>query len=166
MALGNITIRREGAFGAPGSRKHAVAAGAVGSIKAGELVLKVLGSPSVVVWTASEDTLPAVGTDYIVGISATTSTDTAGAAGTVEIIPITKGMVLMGDAVLASDIDTQAKYNALVGDRVTLDTTAAGVQTLNTSDGATNGLVIEPSDISKAPGKIAFSVRRACIYNA
>lgn len=166
MALGNITIRGEGSFGAPGARKHKVEAGAVATIKAGELVLKTPGSPYVVVWTASEDTLPAVGTDYIVGLSATTSTDTAAADGYVEIIPISKGMVLMGDVVLSTDIDTQAKYDALVGDRVTIDTTGAGIQTVNTSDGANNGLVIEPSDISKAPGKVAFSVRRACIYNA
>jgi hypothetical protein len=166
MAAGDITILNEGSFGAPGSRKHAVAAGAASSIKAGELVLKALGSASVVVWDASNTAKPVVGTDYIAGLSATTSTDTASAAGTVEIIPNVPGMVYLGNPKVAATWDTQAEYDALVGDRVLLDTTAAGVQTLLASDGATSGLVIEPLDVTRYPGKIAFSIRQGCNYNA
>jgi len=166
MALGDITILREGAFGAPGSRRHAVAAGAAASIKAGELVLKTLGSASVVVWTASNTAKPVVATDYIAGLSASTSTDTASAAGVVDIIPITQDMVLLANADTAATWDTQAEYDALVGDRVLLKTSAAGVQTILASDSATSGLVIEPMDVSKYPGKVAFSVRAGAIYNA
>ena len=166
MALGDIMIHREGSFGVPGARKHAVAAGAVASIKAGELVLKTLGDASVVVWTASNSAKPVVGTDYIAGLSASTSTDTASAAGTVDIIPNVPGMVYLGNPDVGTTWDTQAEYDALVGDRVLLKTSAAGVQTILASDLATSGLVIEPLDIVRYPGKVAFSIRQGCNYFA
>lgn len=166
MALGNVTILREGAFGNQGSRVHAVAAGAAATIKAGELVLKTLGDASVVVWTAGAATLPVVGTDYVAGLSASTSTDTAGAAGTVEIIPITPGTVYLCNANTAASWDTQAEYDALVGDRVLLDCSAGGVQTILHTDGANNGIVVEPLDIAKYPGKVAFSLRNGLSYLA
>jgi hypothetical protein len=165
MALGDFTILREASFGVPGSRKHAVAAGAVASIKAGELVLKTPGDASVLVWTASNTAKPVVGTDYIAGLSATISTDTAAAAGSVEIIPITPGMVLLGTpttpatfGTATTGVLTQATYDALVGDRVLLRTSAAGVQTVEPTDGATYGLVIQPLDIVRYPGKVAISI--------
>ena len=171
---GDILIHREGAFGAPGGRKHAVAAGAVGSIKPGELVLKTLGDASVVVWTATNTAKPVVGTDYIAGLSASTSTDTASAAGTVDIIPIVPGMVLLGNADVpatfgyntSTGVVTQATYDALVGDRVLLKTSSTGVQTILASDGSTQGLVIEPMDVAKNPGKVAFSIRAGALYLA
>lgn len=166
MALGDISILRPGAFGSIGSRKHAVAAGAAASIKAGELVLKTLGDASVLVWTASNTAKPVVATDFIAGLSASTSTDTASAAGTVEIIPITPGMVFLGNPDTAATWNTQAKYDALVGDRVLLSTTAGGVQTLLAADGATYGLVVEPLDIAAYPGKVAFSIRQGASYTA
>lgn len=164
--IGDITLLREGAFGAPGSRRHAVAAGAAASIKAGELVLKALGSASVVVWTASNTAKPVVGTDYLAGLSTSTSTDTASAVGVVDIMPITQDMVFLIDAEVAATWNTQSEYDALVGDRVLLKTTAAGKQTILAADGATQGLVIEPMDVTLYPGKVAFSVRAGAIYNA
>jgi hypothetical protein len=167
MAIGDIVIFREGAFGAPGARKHAVAAGAVASIKAGELVLKTIGDPSVVVWTASNTAKPVVGTDFIAGLSATTSTDTASAVGSVDIIPNVPGMVYLGNPTVAADWDTQAEYDALVGNQVRLTTSSTGVQTItNDTHGATYGLVIEPLDISVYKGKVAFSIRQGCNYTA
>ena len=159
-------IHREGSFGVPGSRRHAVAAGAAASIKAGELVLKSLGDASVVVWTASNSAKPVVATDFIAGLSASTSTDTAAAVGYIDIIPNVPGMVYLGNPDVAATWDTQAEYDALVGHRVLLKTSAAGVQTLLAADGATYGLVIEPIDIVRYPGKIAFSIRQGCNYTA
>ena len=167
-------IHREGAFGTPGGRKHAVAAGAAATIKAGELVLKTPGDPSVVVWTASNTAKPVIGTDWVAGLSSSTSTDTASAAGTVDIIPIVPGMVLLFNAEVpatfgyntTTGVVTQATYDALVGDRVLLKTTAAGVQTLLASDGATYGLLIEPLDIAKYPGKVAVTVKHGCLYTS
>jgi hypothetical protein len=164
--IGDITILREGAFGNPGSRTFAVASGASASIKAGELVLKALGGAAVTVWTANNNAKPVVGTDYIAGLAASTSTDTATANGTVEIIPNVPGTVYLGNPKVAASFDTQSEYDALVGDRVLLDVTAAGVQTLLAADGATSGLVIEPLDVTKYPGKVAFSIRQGCNYNA
>jgi hypothetical protein len=61
MAKGDIEILHVPGVGVPGSRKHAVAAGAANSIKAGELVLKTIGDKSVVVWTASNTAKPVAG---------------------------------------------------------------------------------------------------------
>ena len=166
MALGNVTILREGAFGNQGSRKQLVASGAAATIKAGELVLKTLGTAFVTVWTASNSAKPVVATDYVAGLSASTSTDTATADGSVDIIPVTPGTVYLIDADTAGTWDTQAKYDALVGDRVLISTTAGGVQTILASDSATSGLVVEPLDIAKYPGKVAFSIRNGASYLA
>lgn len=164
--MGDIEILVNAPFGVPGSRKHAVAAGAVASIKAGQLVLKALGSPSVIAWDASNTAKPVVGTDYIAGLSASTSTDTAAAVGTVEILPILPGMILLANPAVAATWNTQAEYDALVGDRVLLNTAADGTQTILASDSATSGLVIEPLDVTKYPGKVAFSVRSGANYFA
>ena len=164
---------RESSFGAPGSRKHAVASGAAATIKAGELVLKTPGDASVVVWTASNAAKPVVATDWIAGLSTSTSTDTASAAGTVDIISDFSGLVFLGTpttpatfGTATTGVTTQATYDALVGDRVLLRTSAAGVQTIEPSDGATYGLVIEPLEIAKYPGKVAFSIKPGCSYLA
>lgn len=164
MALGDITLFQDGAFSSIGSRKHAVASGTTASIKAGELVLKTPGSAYVTVWTANNSAKPVVGTDYVAGISASTSTETASAAGTVEIIPLVPGQIYLANPDVAATWDTQSEYDALVGDRVLLKTTAAGVQTILASDSATSGLVIQPLDVSKYPGKVAFSVKTGCDY--
>jgi len=166
MAQGDIAMLKEGAFGSMGATRHAVAAGAVGSIKPGELVLKALGNASVAVWTASNTAKPVVGTDFIAGVSASLSTDTAAAAGVVDIIPLAEGQVFLANPDTAATWDTQAKYDALVGRRVLLSTTAGGVQTILATDGATSGLVIQPLDISKYPGKVAFSIRSGANYLA
>jgi len=166
MARGDIQIFKNGAFGPVGTTKHAVAAGAAASIKAGELVLKSLGDASVVAWTANNTAKPVVGTDYIAGISMSDSTDTASAAGTVEIMPLVPGAIYLANPETPASFDTQAEYDALVGDRVLLKTTAAGVQTILGTDGATYGLVIMPLNIAEFPGKVAFSIRAGASYLA
>ena len=147
-----------------GSRKHAVAAGAAATIKAGQLVLKSLGSASVVAWDASNSAKPVVATDYVAGLATSDSTETAAAVGTVDIMPITTDMVFLANPTTAASWDTQAEYDALVGDRVLLNTTSARVQSILHTDGATYGLVIQPLDIKKHPGKVAFSLRSDVNY--
>lgn len=170
MAQGDITIHREGAFGMPGTRSHQVASGAAATIKAGELVLKTLGNQYVVVWTASNSAKPVVATDFVAGLSASTSTDTATADGIVSIYPIVPGTVYLGNVdstvsnVTAGVFTSQANYDANIGKRVLLKTSSTGVQTILASDSATSGLVIEPLDIAKNPGKIAFSIRGGAYY--
>lgn len=166
MALGDVQILKAGPFGDIGSDEQMVQAGAVASIKAGELVLKTLGSQYVLVWTASNSAKPVAGTDFLAGYSQTTSTETASVDGTVQIMKLLPGQVFLGNPDVAATWDTQAEYDALVGDRVLLKTSAAGVQTILATDGATNGLVVEPLNVSKNPGKVAFAIRAACSYLA
>lgn len=165
MAKGDIMIFKDGPFGSIGTTKHKVASGAAGSINAGELVLKTLGSPYVVAWDATAATKPVVGTDYIAGLAMSNSTDTAAADGYVEVLPLIPGQIFLANPKVAATWDTQSEYDALVGDRVLLDT-ASGVQTILAADGATSGLVIAPLDVSAYPGKVAFSIRAGASYLA
>ena len=164
MALGDVKILREGAFGSGAIEKFAVASGTTASIKAGELVLKALGAAAVTVWTANNNAKPVVGTDFLAGLAMSTSTETTTAAGSVDVMRIVPGVVYLIKPLVAATFDTQAEYDALVGDRVLLDCTAAGVQTILASDSATSGLVIEPLDVAKYPGLVAFSLRQALSY--
>lgn len=166
MALGDVTLLADAAFGAVGSRTHKVQSGAVATINAGELVLKTLGSAYVVAW-GNTNAKPVVATDFIAGVSTTTSTDTASADGTVDIMPIDPKMVFIITPAVAATWNTQAAYDALVGDRVLLSSgSVGGAQTLLAADGATNGLVVQPLNIQNVPGKVAFSIRAGAYYMA
>ncbi len=159
--LGDIQILSEGAFGYPGDAPFTVLAGAT-AILAGEPVSKALGAASV---TALATNTPVVSTDFMCGIASTNSTQTASADGTVRVTKLVPGTVYIMTPKVAATWDTQAKYDALVGDRVLFDLTA-GTYTILATDGATNGLVVEPLDIKIHPGKVAFSIRAAVSYNA
>ena len=151
---------------ARGSRKYKIVAGVLDSIVTGQLVLSTdLGSPYALAFTTSGTGQPVVGTDHILGLSTSDSTDTVAAAGYVEVMPITSDMVFLINPGTAATWDTQAEYDALVGDRVLLSISSAGVQTILAADGSTYGLIIEPLDVAKHPGKVAFKVRTACLYS-
>lgn len=168
MALGDITLFKESAFGGGGSRTYTVSPSAT-TIKAGEPVLKGLGptlgtSGGRVVSPAATNT-PVVSTDTWAGIAASTSTNTATATGTVEVWPLDDATVYLIAPKVAATWDTQAEYDALVGARVLIDLTSS-TYTILATDGSTNGLVIEPLDVSKYPGKVAFKIRSAVSYSA
>lgn len=145
--------------GFPGTRRINVAASATlfypGDIIGGSLA-DVTGS---LMATNS----PVVATDFIVGVATTTSTNTAATAGYVEVIPVNSSDVYLISPKVAATWDTQAKYDALVGKRVLIDLTTLKY-TILAADGATSGCVIQPLDISKYPGKVAFSFRAGCSY--
>ena len=101
---------------------------------------------------------PVVATDYLAGISTSVSTDTVAAAGYVMVQPLLPGQVWLIAPKVAATWNTQAEYDALIGKRVLIDLTA-GVYTILAADGATSGCVIEYLDVSKHPGKVAFSFR-------
>lgn len=169
MAQGDITLsENSGSNGSRGSRLHNVAAGT--PIYAGEPVQMVLGGN--VVFPAITST-PVVGTTYFVGIAQTNSTNTVSAAGTVDVIPLTNQETWLIAPATAATWDTQAEYDALVGDRVTLAnsvsvtaTPASGTYTINASDGATNGCVIQTLNVFLNPGKVAFAFRNGASYLA
>lgn len=139
-----------------GARTYNVGAGA-GTINAGEPVARTLGG---IVVTPCATNAGQVGTDYIVGIAATASTNTASAAGTVNVYPLTSGTTYLISPKVAATWDTQAEYDALVGKRVLLDNTSS-TYTILASDSSGNGLVVMPLDIAKYPGKVAFAFRAA-----
>ncbi len=177
MALSDITIYDDGVFGFANSKRHNVNTGPGGGIKAGELVLKAAGSAFVTRWTVSSSLKPSVGTDFVAGLAASTSTETASAKGVVDVFPNLPGMTYLGNPDVAATWDTQSEYDALVGDRVLLAVSSTGTQTVLASDhagtgysagsGATPaGLIIEPLDVIKYPGKVRFSLNQLLNYTS
>lgn len=164
MSLNDIKIYSDGTFGPPGAVRHAVAAGSTTTIRSGELVVKTLGSAFVTVVTTNSTTFPSVGTNYIAGIAAGDSTQTASAAGYVDVIPNVPGLTYLCAPNVAATWDTQTEYDALVGDRVKFNVSTAGLTTVLALDNANNGCVVEPLDIQRYPGLVRFSLRQALNY--
>lgn len=160
MALGDIKLLGTRTT-TIGGRLYNVAAGT--PIYAGDPVQMELGAASVFpAWTNT----PVVGTSYFVGVAQTTSTNTTAAAGTVTVVPLsnTDTWLITPDA--TTSWDTQAEYDALVGDRVLLKnsvtvtaTPTSGTYTILASDSANNGCVVQTLDVFKTPGKVAFAFR-------
>ncbi len=167
MAQGDIILREnQSTTGGRGSRLYNVAAGT--PIYAGEPVQMALGGASV--FPAITNT-PVVATDFYVGIAQTNSTNTASAAGTVSVIPVTANDTWLANPDVLATWDTQAEYDALVGDRVLLKnsvtvtaTPTSGTYTILASDSSTSGCVIQTLDIFKQPGKVAFAFRNGVNY--
>lgn len=160
--LGDITVLRAGPFGSGPVERFKIASGTTASINAGEPVLKALGAAYV---TATGDGDGVVATDFFAGIAQSTSNETAAADGEVDVLKISPGVVYLIAPETAASWDTQAEYDALVGDRV-LFNLASGVFTISATDNASNGLIVEPLDIAQYPGKVAFSFRAALNYAA
>lgn len=156
----------------PGTKQFKVKAGRTSAIKAGEFVLKALGNTAgyvVTAWTpggAASAVKPLLTTNVLAGLAMSDSTETASAAGTVDVMPIVPGVTYLCSPNVAATWDTQSEYNALVGSRVVLDYSSAGVFTVLATDNAWNGLVVEPLDVIKHPGKVRFSLRQGLSYTA
>lgn len=158
MALGDIQIlQSNNGFGIVGTTRYAVAASAT-LINAGEPVAKTLGNSTGNVVTPAATNTPVVATDFYAGIAQSTSTNTASAAGVVDVYQMSTLNTYLITPKAPTSWDTQSEYDALVGARVLLDLTA-GVYTILASDGATSGCVIAPLDITRYPGKVAFNFR-------
>jgi hypothetical protein len=155
MALDNIVFLDEGKMGSMKTKRCLVAAGAT-TINPGEPVVRALGAATV---TAMATNKPVVGTDYVVGLAQSTSTQTASVAGYVDVYQLEPGVTYLITPNSSTAFDTQSEYDALVGDRVLIDLTT-GEYTILASDSANNGCVIEWIDITRYPGKVAFSFRQ------
>lgn len=166
MAVNDITMYEPGSFDVIGSKKFYVSSG-VTTINPGEPVgFKALGANSYVIPLATST--PVVGTDYFVGIAASTATSSTTSSQLIDVYPFVKGaQYLISPNVAATyglgSTPVQATYNSLVGSRVTFNLTN-GVYTINSTDSANNGLVVEYIDVTKASGKVAFSVRDSVQY--
>lgn len=158
--LGNIQLFTSGSFGYAGDDEYAVASGTTSSVVAGTPVLKALGGAAV---SAATTNMPVVATDFFAGIAASTSTETSGAAGTVKVTKLVPGQTWLIAPKVAATWDTQAEYDALVGDRVLLDLTSS-TWTILATDGATSGCVVMPLDIAKHPGQVRFAFRNGVNY--
>ena len=154
--------------GGRGGRLYNVAAGT--AILAGEPVqLRAVGG--IVVEPALTSTpvvSSAAGVEgLMVGVATTNSTNTSTAAGTVEVVPVNSDITYIIAPAVAATWTPQATYDALVGKRVLLQnstTVSATAQNVGTysilaSDSAYNGCTVQALDISKYPGKVAFSFR-------
>ena len=177
MAANDITIFDDGTY-LPGSKRYKVVKGRTSAINVGELVVKIRGSAYVTAWTpggAASSAKPSIGTDFLVGLSTSTSTETNTANGVVDVMPVVTGMTFLCSPDVAATWDTQAEYDALVGDRVLLAYSSTGVFTVLASDyGGTDttaraatgsGVIVEPLDIVVHPGKVRFSLAQRLMYN-
>ena len=167
MAINDIVPYKQGASYLPGSKPHQVASGGTPpAINAGEPVSKTAGNQYVITMATSKPLVTdAPNTTQVAGIAATSSTETTTLDGSVEVFPVIPGCIWLISPNVAATWNTQALYNALVGARVTFNKTT-GTYTINSADGAGNGLVVENLNIAKYPGKVAFSIRQAQAYTA
>lgn len=140
MARGDIKIVDSAGHNVVPSRTYQVEAAAT-AIYAGEpVVMATIGTSVYAVAAADAD--PTIGTDYLLGIAASDSTQTASANGTVSVFLPLPGVVYRGKAKSSTAADTAAEILALANKRGIFDLTT-GSYTLDTgaADGATNGLI-------------------------
>ena len=166
MAVNDIIFYDNGAFGYPGDNVFAVQAQSTltPAFNPGEIAIRALGASAYVTSiAASTSTKPVVGTDYIAGITSGSSTETASVNGTVTVTKFTTTSTNLMNPDVAATWDTQAEYDALVGSRVLVKTSAASngvvTYTVLASDSANNGLVVMPLDVTKYPGKVRVAFR-------
>ncbi len=114
---------------------------------------------------------PDASAHLMIGVAATTATNTASATGVVTVTPVDADLSYLVNPDVAATWNTQAKYDALVGARVLLknsvtvgSTPSNGAYTLLATDSTNNGCEVQPLDISKYPGKVAIRFREGCNF--
>lgn len=162
MAAGDLQLRQEDSGAQPGARRYNVAAGATAILSGEPVGISALGDTTVIPMATNQ---PSAATSLMVGIACSNSTQTASAAGTVDVVLTEPEQVWLIKPKTASSWDAQSEYDALVGKRVLIDLTS-GSYTLLATDSANNGCVVQALDISKTPGKVAISFRAATSYLA
>lgn len=169
MALGDLTVKDQNVYTGSGARLYNVALGT--PIYAGEPVYVVaLGALSASVQPAP-DNFPDASAHLMVGVAATSSTNTTTAAGTVWVTPVNSAIDYLIAPNVAGSWDSQSEYDALVGSRVLIDnsvtvtaTPTSGTYTLLASDSTNNGCVVQALDIFKYPGKVSIAFRATASY--
>lgn len=145
------------------TKEFRVEAGAVGSITPGKPV-KVGGTgANYVVLLAAGD--PEVGTDRMIGIATSTSTDTAAADGTVQVELVEPGVhVMRAKVTTPANMDTDAELLAILNDSVTFDLTSTTF-TVNENEGDdpnVHGLMIIDGDVTN--GTVDFILKEGASY--
>ena len=149
MSINDVTIIETGGISATTSRTFRVqdrtTSGLTATIKPGEPI-KLAGNYVTLIATGD----PEVGTDRMVGIAATESTETASADGFVDVKMIVPNSTVMRCKVTTpGNMDTDAELLAILNDSVTFDVTS-GVFTVDENEGDdpdVHGLIILDGDI-------------------
>jgi len=179
MAINDLTIFDQGAA-YPGDNLFDVAAQSttVPLFNPGEVAFRALGAGEYVTSLAASTTnRPAVGTDYIAGVTSSTSTETATVDGKVNVTkfdPFMTFLITPGTPATygVGSTPNQTTYNALIGSRVLLTSSAQVSNVITTkllaADSANNGLVVMPLDVVAGghPGKVRVAFRAALNYLA
>ncbi len=168
MASGDLVVLDQANTKGTGARLFNVAAGT--AILAGEPVMVVALADTTVIPAGTS--FPDASTHLMVGVAATNSTNTASAAGTVNVVEVDPQIVYLISPTTAGSWDSQSEYDALVGKRVLIANSTvvtatpgnAGSYTLGASDSANNGCIVKALDISRYPGKVAIAFRAAASY--
>lgn len=155
MALGDVSIISPGGSNLPSAWSFRVGSGTTEAIEAGEPV-KLSGNNVVLMATGD----PEVGTDVVVGIATSTSTETATTDGTVDVVVPTPGLVFSCKATTPGNMDTDAELEAILYDRVTFDLTSTTF-TVDEDEGddTAHGLRIVGGNI--VTGDVYFIIRQS-----
>ncbi len=172
MSLGDLTVLQQNVEMGRGGRQYNVQGGT--AILAGEpVIVSALGALANAAVLPMPTNSPDQTAHLMVGVAATSSTNTTSATGIVTVTPVSSGVTYLVNPDTAATWNTQAKYDALVGYRVLLknsvtigSTPGNGAYTVLAADSANNGCVVQALDISKYPGKVAIAFREGCNYLA
>jgi hypothetical protein len=127
--------------------------GSAGNILPGEPVTRAAGVAYVLAAVNNSGTT----TLRIAGVAASQSTETASVDGTVDVIPSAPGQLwMMKWKTVGTDWNTQANYNAHIGDRMLIDLTT-GNYTMLASDGASQACIVQYNDLTRYPGVVVFT---------
>ena len=107
------------------------------TIKPGEMLKQSSDGSNYVIPILTGD--PEIGTDIVIGIAATESTETTTADGTVDVYMLTPEHTLEAKATTAANVDTAAEIVALQGDCVAADVTSLA-QTIDENEGNDNNV--------------------------
>lgn len=158
MAVGDFKIKSQ--LDPAYAVRRIVASGTAASINNGEPT-KQGTAGAVVICVDGDGTTSQVFT----GIAKSVSTDTVAAAGIVQVWLPLPGIIYTGKAKTASNANTQALIDALIGKRVIFDLTSTS-WTVDTAagDATTNGLYIIGGDPSNST--VDFLIREnIALYN-
>lgn len=103
----------------------------------------------------------------IYGLAAKDSTHTSIADGYVEVYIPLPGIIYRGYATTAANIDTEAKLNLLLGDRVGIDvsaTTSAGDWTIDENEGEAQALSFQMVAGNYEKGTLDFIIRAGATF--
>tara|TARA_R100001530_G_scaffold120491_1_gene87764 strand:+ start:166 stop:663 length:498 start_codon:yes stop_codon:yes gene_type:complete len=138
-----------------------VAAGGASTIQPGEPVAATPGTATVAL---AADATPAMGTDYLIGIATTDSTDTAAAAGTVECYVFSGGEMLSAKTKAAASADTLTEIRALANDFLLFDLTSTNWTVDAASGHAITGGLIATGEGEPENSRIYLWVRNGVTF--